>query len=218
MSVHRGTEYVRRTGRRTGRLTTAFWVAVVDAATIGGWFTLLVLEPRTLYTALAGLAVLCFGAVLRTGFVASSASRRCDPTDPRWLFVSALYAAIWVFWLLTAEALGGRVGVLLAGGGLVVALLCHFAISTVLARPTEPFTVRRLSVHVLALTPALSLAVGATAMLGIGWLAEPATYTTTAAIAGRTIVVELHALVHGGSVLACCSFVGTHRLLSRIRS
>lgn len=202
-------------GGRIADVRTALWVAFVDTATVGCWFALVVIESRTVFTALAGLSVLCFGALLRTGLIATSLDQRYDAGSPRWMIVSGGYAAIWLSWLLVAEAIGGRYGLLLAGAALVAALAVHFSIAYRLATPRSALVTTDRSIDwSLAVGPAIALASGATVLLGFVWFADAPLYSTTLAVGTRTIVFETNAALNGVAVLGCCSFLATHRMLS----
>ncbi|MFC3958491.1 hypothetical protein [Halovivax cerinus] len=198
---------------------TAFWVSLIDTVTIGCWFTLVVIESRTHFTALAGLGVLWFGALLRTGFVVTSLGWDHTMTNPRWIVVSGIYTAIWIGWLLIAEGIGGRIGVSLAGAVLVVALTLHFAIANGMARPRAPRSPEPGSIDwSLALAPAVVLASGATVLLGLVWYVDVTMYATTLAVGTQTIVLEVDTIAHGIAAFGCGSFLGTHRLLSSAAS
>lgn len=199
-----------------GEVRTAFWVSVVDAGTVGCWFGLVVLETRSVFTALAGLGVLCFGALIRTGLIASSLGGIRDVGRPQWLVVAGAYAAIWIGWLLVAEWIGGVAGLVVAGILLAMFLGSHSSIEYRLARPWSDPTVSDRSTDWTAavVVPALTLAVGATALLGFVWFGDSTLYETTIAIGRRTVVFEIHAVFNGVALLGCSSFVGTHRLLS----
>lgn len=216
MSVIRRPVTGRRRRTRIGDARTAFWVAVVDAGTVGCWFGLVVLETRSVFTALAGLGVLSFGALIRTGLIASSLGGIRDVGRPQWLVVAGAYAAIWIGWLLVAEWIGGVAGVLVAGTLLAVFLGSHSSIEYRLARPWTDPTVsdRSTDWRAAVVIPAVALAVGATALLGFVWFGESTLFETSIALGRRTVVFEIHAALNGVALLGCSSFVGTHRLLS----
>lgn len=216
MSVIRRPVTGRERRTRIAGVRTAFWVAIVDAGAVGCWFGLVVLETRSVFTALAGLAVLSFGALVRTGLIATSLGGVRDIERPRWFVVAGAFAAVWIGWLLVAEWIGGVAGVLVAGILLAVLLGSHTSIEYRLARPwSDPkVTDRSTGWRAAVVIPALTLAVGATALLGFVWFWESTLFQTSVAIGQRTIVFHVSSVLNGVALLAGSSFLGTHRLLS----
>ena len=218
MSVIRRPGIGRRTRRRLDGLHAALSVAVVDALTVGCWFALVVVESRTAFTALAGLGVLLFGALLRSGLVWTT-TEAASPSPPRHLLATVCYAGCWLGWLLLAETVGGVTGLLVAGLALTVALTVQFAVEFVLVHShSQPLsTVVRTLPHPARLVgPAAILAFGATSLLFTVHFADWSVLTLSLPIGAWTLSVEIRTVIHGIIVLGCCSFVGHHRLVRSV--
>ena len=218
MSVIRRPGIGRRTRRRLDGLHAALSVAIVDALTVGVWFALVVVESRTAFTALAGLGVLLFGALLRSGLVWAT-SDVAIPAPPRQLLAAVCYAGCWVGWLLLAETVGGLTGLLVAGVALTGALTFQFAAEFVLVRSHSRSLstgVRSLPNPIRLIAPAAILAFGATSLLFAVRFADWSVVTVSFPLGASTLSVEIRTIVHGILVLGCCSFVGHHRLVRSV--
>lgn len=220
MSVIRRPDVLgRRTRRRVAGLSGAAWIAAVETLAVGTWFALVAIESRTAFTAVAGLSVLLFGALVRTGVVASvlGGLGRLNPLR-RFASASAL-AGAWVCWLLVAELVGGWTGIGVAGVLLVVLLALQSAI--------ERRTVRRqvivpslASVPVpgirSALLPAVLLTTGASTMLAVAWFAEWAGTVLILPVVWWTVAVGLDPALAGLVVFALCAFLAQERRLTQL--
>ena len=218
MSVIRRPGIGRRTRRRLDGLHAALSVAVVDALTIGCWFALVVVESRTAFTALAGLGVLLFGALLRSGLVWTT-TEAASPSPPRQLLATVCYAGCWLGWLLLAETVGGLTGLVVAAVALTLALTLQFAVEFVLVHSySKPLSAVTSTVPhpVRFVAPAAILAFGATSMLFTVRFADWGVLTLSLPVGASTLTVEIRTVVHGILVLGCCSFVGHHRLVRSV--
>ncbi|WP_290815793.1 hypothetical protein [Halovivax sp.] len=217
MSVIRRPGYGRRTRRRIVDLRIALSIAAVDAATVGCWFALVVVEPRTAFGAVAGLCVLVFGGLLRTGFVGAALDGEGFIARPARFAAATAYAATWLAWLIVAEAVGGAIGLLVAGLSLAALLSAHFALEFLFvhngAAPAAE-SVDALAPAASFVVPATLLAVGATTLLGIVWFVDWTVFSLVLPVGPWSMAVEVRTVVNGFFVLACCSFVGNHRFLS----
>ena len=209
----------RRAQRRIDGLTAAFSTATVEAIAVGTWFALVAVETRTSYSAIAGLTVLIFGAFLRTGFYGSAVGTLNSLTLTRRVIAAALFAGSWLCWLLLAETIGGVVGMMVAAFLLASLLAIQFSLErrAVTLRPTpQPTTLFVVPRTTTALLPAIVLAIGATALLGITWFVDVPSVAVMVPVGSRTIFVELGAFVLGILTFAGCSLLAQERRIQRV--
>lgn len=199
----------QRTERRLAGITSALSASVIEALAVGTWFALVVVESRTVFTALAGLGVLLFGSLLRSGVVGSVGSRQRLRSLPLRLASAVTLATCWVLWLYTAETVGGVEGVLAGGGVLVVALAVQFTLE-------RRAYYRRGDLGALAvvrrtLVPSVCLAAGASTLLAAAWFVD-ATFVF-AQIPVGDLVLELGASSTplGFVAYGLCSFLAQQR-------
>ncbi len=221
MSVIRRPGFGRRTRRRVVDFRAALSVAVVDAATVGCWFTLVVIEPRRPFTALAGLTVLFFGALVRTNLISETlgGDSAGDQPRPRRIVAATVYATIWLGWLIAAESVGAASGLLFGTLVLVGGLVSYFVIQWFFVLRVSPYTALPMNAvpHLrTVIVPATLLGLGATVLLGIVWFGSATLISATIPLGDRALLFEIHVVVAGILVLGCCSFLGTHRYLSAI--
>ena len=215
MSVARRRGIGSQTRRRLTVLRVSLVVGGIDALTVGSWFVLVALEPRTTFTALSGLVVLIFGAVVRTGLVSFALSRSgIDRSTPQHVASGAVFAGAWVCWLLVAETIGSGPGMVVAGILFFGMLLVHFGLQwwTIVWHPefrsNDPPRVSSLALS------ACLLVASATIMLAVVWYADLVLTAATIPIGSSSLRLEVPTVLAGISVLACCSGIGTLRLLS----
>ncbi|WP_254863206.1 hypothetical protein [Halovivax gelatinilyticus] len=218
MSVIRRQGFGRRTRRRLADVRVALYVSLSDAALIGCWFTLLVVEPRRPFTALAGLTVLVFGALIRTNLIIENVSAR-HPNErplPRRIATGVLFAGIWVAWLLVAERVGSAVGIAAATVLLVFGLVSYFGVQWYVVSATCPpvhRTRRRVPSVGTVLVPSIAIGFAAATLLWLVWYGGPTLASTSLSVGESIVYLELPVVISGIFVLWCGSFLGTHRFL-----
>ena len=210
----------RTTRRRLVGVTAAVSSATVETTAVGAWFVLVAVEPRTLSTALAGLGILFCGSLLRTGVFGVATSDLVDLLKPRRLLTTIVLTGSWLVWLLTAERVGGERGVIVAGAVLTLILAGQFALERRVFRVGSSgrrlrSLWHRLRVRIRGIVPALSVALGASALLATTWFTDWAFTTTLIIPGGPTLDVTFPALYAGVIVFWLCSFLAQRRRLSR---
>lgn len=221
MSVIRRPDVLgRRSQRRVDGLTSALSVSTVEAFSVGTWFALVAVEARTAFTALAGLGVLMFGALLRTGFFESAVGARTALNHARRLTAAATFAACWLCWLLVAEAVGGWLGLFVGGAVLALLLAVQFAVErrTVRLHPSShPFAVFSIpGPATIAILPAILVAIGATTLLGIAWFANWSVLSIFVPVGPWSLVIEVQSFAFGFLAFGCCSFLAQQRRIRRL--
>lgn len=204
----------RTTQRRLVGLTSALSAAAVEAFAVGTWFALVGVGSRSAFTALAGLGVLLFGSLLRTGVIGALEGGRAVRSAPMRVATAILLAGCWVGWLLTAEQIGGVAGVLVAGALLATTLSIQFALERRLYfwSPIE----RVADVVVRGLAPAFLAATGATLLLAGTWFVDWTVPLATIPLGDLTVRLEVGGLVVGFACYGACSFLAQQRRASRV--
>ena len=209
----------RRARRRLDGLRAALAAAIVEVSTVGTWFALIVFETRTAYTALAGIGVLLFGALVRTGVTGSAVGRTPLVSLWRRLLAATLFAASWPWWLLVAESVDGRTGVFVAGAVLAALLSTQFALEHRAVRlppaPSPSAVIRTSGVRGVVF-PAVVLAVGATTLLALTWFTTGVVYAVGIPVGEQTLYVEASSLVVGLLVFGLCSLLAHDRRITRL--
>lgn len=215
MSVIRRPDVLgRRAQRRVDGVTGALSAAIVEVLAVGIWFSLVIVETRTAFTALAGLGVLLFGALLRTGFFGAAVGNLSTLTPWRRFIVAAVFASSWLCWLLIAETIGGQTGLVTAAVALAGLLIVQFwlerravRLDTALSLPTSvSFPGLR-----TAIVPAFVLTIGATTMLWTVWFADWSLLSLVMPVGFRTLIVEVRTYVLALLVFGLCSFLAQKR-------
>ena len=198
----------RTTQRRLVGVAAAVSAAVIETLAVVLWFALVV-DTRSVSTALAGLGLLFCGALLRTAVFGAATSRLVDVLKPRRLTVATTLTGCWIAWLLAAETITGPAGVLAAAVFLTAALSIQFALER-LVFDVEPDYDDGLAATVPALSivlPAVVLAVGATVLLSAAWFSEWSFTTSLFSADGSTYYLEIRAVELGVLAFACCSLL-----------
>ncbi|MFW5974420.1 MAG: hypothetical protein ACOCPZ_03480 [Natrialbaceae archaeon] len=220
MSVIRRPDVLGRQGRRRiVGISGAAWAATVESLSVGTWYALLVVEPRTAFTALGGLSVLAFGALLRTGIVGSVLGGLGRYTLPRRALSAVALSACWLCWLLVAERIDGRFALPIAGAVLVVLLSLQFALERrAVSLHAVPRASKLLTVPGVrtALLPAVVLAVGSTILLATSWYAESSLLAVVVPLGEESATVDVPTALVGLVGFACCSFLAQERRLRRL--
>ncbi|WP_247728901.1 hypothetical protein [Halovivax limisalsi] len=221
MSVMRGSRVGEFSGRRGLAVRAAMVVGLVDALLVGCWFALVAFEPRRPYTVLAGLTVLVFGAVIRTGLIGETAGPTwtIDRPSPHRLVVATCYAIVWLGWLVAVEtfafAPGLAVSTILLGGGLLACHLLHWSVLTRLR--TTDRSIRRHSQRLRAATiPALLYSLAGLFLGLLAWYDGPAFVATSIPFGELIVRLEVPIVLFGLFGLWCCSVLGTHRFLRAV--
>ena len=196
----------RNTQRRVLGMTAAVSAAAVEAIAVGAWFVLVVVESRTLETALAGLGILFCGALLRTFVFGATTSSFYDVFTPFRVAATLLGAASWIVWLLVAEGIGGSVGLLVGASVLTGALAVQYRLEQ---RIFDVCSTRR--PYVSSLVPAGLVAVGVTTLLSSKWFTDWAATTDPIALGASTYVVQIEAFQIGLLVFAVFAFLAHQR-------
>ncbi len=209
----------RTTQRRLVGVTAALSSATAETAAVGAWFVLVVVEARTLETAMAGLGILFCGALLRTGAFGVATSNLVDLLQPRRLLAAMVLTASWIVWLLIAERVGGQTGVAVAALSLALVLTGQFALERrvfhVTARSNDERRLGWIVSRIAGFVPGLIVAVGATALLATAWFADWSLRSVPFTLGETTVVFELPALYLGVLAFWLCSFLAQQRRLNR---
>jgi len=187
----------RNTQRRVLGMTAAVSAAAIEAVAVGAWFVLVVVESRTLETALAGLGILFCGALLRTFVFGAATSSLYDVFTPLRIGAALLATASWIVWLLVAEGVGGTTGLVAGASALTVALAVQFRVEH---RVFDVYTARRSVLS--ALLPATLVAVGVTTLLSSKWFTDWAATTDPIALGTTTVILQIEAFQIGLIVFA----------------
>ncbi|WP_121744447.1 hypothetical protein [Natronorubrum halophilum] len=200
----------RTTRRRVVGVTAALSAAVVEAAAVGLWFSLVV-GSRSTSTALAGLGILFCGSLLRAGVFGATVSELGDLLQPRRLIVAVLLTGSWVVWLLAAERIGGGTGIVVAtvvlAGILTGQLFLERRVFRLRARSKRART---------SLVPALLLAVGASLLLASAWLTDWTVATPQLSFEGISLIVRIEAVQIGVLVFGLFAFLAHQRRFERL--
>lgn len=199
----------RTTRRRLVGVTAALSAATVEAVAVGLWFAYMV-DARTASTALAALAVLFCGSLLRASVFGATVGEAGQPLRPRRLGAALALTGSWIVWLLVAELIGGV-------GGLVVAAVVHAGLLVgqfvlerrVLARPSPSRTTRA------PIASGLLLATGASALLASAWFTDWTVATPPLSLEVTTVVLRVEALQVGVVVFGLLAFLAHQRRLER---
>lgn len=203
--------------RRLVGITTALSAAAVEALAVGTWFALVAVESRTLFTALAGLGVLLFGSLVRTGVfgsVTSEHTSRLSPSPMR-LATAVALAGCWVLWLLTAETVGGVTGVAIAGIALAGLLSIQFA----LERRTyyrQSQSSRTLGTVRRTVLPGVLVAAGATALLSATWFVDWTLVLALVPLGDVTLTLEIGGVALGFASYGLFSFLAQQQRFQRL--
>ncbi|MFC6717726.1 hypothetical protein ACFQGT_08805 [Natrialbaceae archaeon GCM10025810] len=211
----------RRTQNRVTGLTAAFSVTIVEALTVSAWFALVVFESRTPFTALAGLSILLFGAVLRTGILATTVGRLENLTPSRRTVSAIVFAGSWPCWLLVAEGIGGPEGLIVAGAVLSALLSAHCSLERRFVRShtmVPPRNIVPVPRTISALVPGLLLAAGASTLLAVTWYADWSVVTFAFPTVAETVALEIRSVLAGFAAFACFSFVAQERRFAWLHS
>lgn len=196
----------RHTRRRLVGVTAAFVAAALEAAAVGLWFTLVVIESRTASTALAGLGILFCGALLRVGVFGATTTAIRSLLTPRRVGVTLVLVGSWISWLFVAEWIGGVPGLLAAGSLLTTALSAQF----VLERRVFRFHENR-QCHVMALYSALLASIGATTLLASVWFTDWAVTTDPITVGSSSVFLSVEAFQIGLVVFGVFVFLSQQR-------
>lgn len=207
------------TRRRLVGVTAALSSATVETAAVGAWFVLVVLESRTLSTALAGLGLLFCGSLLRTGVYGVATSDAVDLLQPRRLLTTMVLASSWLLWLLVAEWIGGDRGVAVAGLVLAVVLTGQFALERrvfhVHRNGSRSRTAARFVLNPRTFLSGFLVAIGASALLATAWFTDWAFETTLFEVGGTILTFELPAFYLGVLAFWLCSFLAQRYRFTR---
>lgn len=201
------------TQRRITGVTSALSAAAIEALTVGTWFALVAVESRTVFTALAGLGVLLFGSLLRTGVIGSVTPDRPCRSTPMRIVVALTLAGCWLVWLLTAEWVGGTTGVAVAGIVLVVALTIQFALERRAFYRERPDV---LSTIVRTIGPSILLAIGATVLLIATWYVDWSVDLVFVPIDDFSLVFEIGSITVGFVIYGLLSFLAQQRRFQQL--
>ncbi|MCU4740364.1 hypothetical protein OB955_01930 [Halobacteria archaeon AArc-m2/3/4] len=183
------------TQRRLVGATSALSAAAIEALTVGTWFALVAVESRTIFTALAGLGVLLFGSLLRTGVLGSVTTDPYHRSQPMRFVAAIVLAASWLVWLLTAEWIGGLEGIAVAGAVLAVGLSIQFTLER---RTYYRYRTDRLSQTVVStIVPSVLVALGATVLLIATWLVDWSIVFALFPIGETTLTLEVGSIAAG---------------------
>ncbi|WP_255167240.1 hypothetical protein [Natrononativus amylolyticus] len=204
----------RRTYHRLTGVTAAASAATVETLTVGLWFAVVVIEPRTTLAALLGLCALFCGSILRASVVEVTTATLEGLFQPERIGVALLASAGWLCWLFVAESVGGEFGLAVAG----IALAALLAVQSRLEARVFGPTGRRIGPAGFAL-PATLTAVGATVLLASTWFTEWSVTTDPLSLGLATVVVRVEAFQVGFVVFGLFVFLAQQfrfrRLLER---
>lgn len=214
MSVIRGSGlFDRNTRHRIIGVTAAASAATVETLTVGLWFAVVVVEPRTAPTALVGLCILFCGSLLRASVYEATTAGLDDLFQPDRVAVALLFTAGWICWLLVAETLGGELGVAVAGVALCGVLSVQLGAET---RVFGPAVGSRRSANRRAFAiPALLVALGATILLGSTWFIEWAAATAPLSLGFATVAVQVEAFQLGYLAFGLFAFLAHQQRFRR---
>lgn len=212
MSVIRQPELLGRTARRRLLgMTASVTAALLEAIAVCTWFFLVAFRPRTLPTALFGLAILLCGCLLRADVFGATIGDRDDAIRPCRIAIAVFLASGWILWLLVAEWIGGAAGVLVAAAVLTAVLVVQFTFERLFFGVRHPYD------ELLAcLVSAALLAVGASALLASAWFSDWS-ITSPLALEATTLAVRFEATHLGAIVLGLFAFLAhQHRFQRRL--
>lgn len=207
----------RTTQRRLVGMTAALSAALVETLAVGTWFVLVV-ETRTLPAAMAGLAILVSGSLLRVSVFGATTADVLEVVRPRRLVAVFTLTGCWLVWLLVAERVGGPSGVAAASVVLATALTGQFALERQVFRVEQSGgTVSHAAFATLrSLLPGALVAAGATALLSTAWYVDWTVTATTLSLEGTALVLELGAVHAGLLAFGCVSFLAQQRRFHRL--
>lgn len=202
------------TQRRLVGATSALSAAAIEALTVGTWFALVAVESRTIFTALAGLGVLLFGSLLRTGVLGSVTTNPYHRSQPMRFIAAIVLAGSWLVWLLTAEWVGGTEGIVLAGIVLAVGLCVQFT----LERRTyyRYRSARHWRALADTLVPSILVAFGATILLTATWIVDWAVVFALFPIGETTLTLEVGSIAAGFVGYGVFLFLAQQRRFHRL--
>ncbi|GAB7020413.1 hypothetical protein [Halostagnicola bangensis] len=206
MSVIRQPEVLgQTTRRRVIGVTAAIFTTAIEAIAIGSWFLLVVLETRTVSTALAGIGILFCGSLVRASVFGATTSQLGDVIQPRRLGTAVFVTAGWTLWLLVAEWVGGVTGVLAAGILLATMLTAHFSLERRVFHGARPSS--RLPRVRCAVVPAFLIATGATALLSSVWFVDWSVVSPPISLEMTQIILHIEAVQVGFALFALVMFL-----------
>ncbi|WP_425494213.1 hypothetical protein [Natronobiforma cellulositropha] len=204
----------RATQRRLVGVTSALSAATVEAAAVGLWFVLVVVETRTLFTALAGLGVLLFGSLVRTGVFDAVAGRRSrDASEPIRFALALVLATCWLTWLVAAELVGGQNGILVAFALLASTLSLQFSLERRWYGASGGWP--SLTDAVKTVAAGVVVAAGASLLLAATWFLDWRLVVAYVPVGDLTLALEIGGLAVGLASYGVCSFLGQQQRIAR---
>lgn len=202
------------TQRRLVGATSALSAAAIEALTVGTWFALVAVESRTIFTALAGLGVLLFGSLLRTGVLGSVTTDPYHRSQPIRFIAAIVLAGSWLVWLLTAEWIGGIDGIALAGVVLAAGLSVQFTLERQTYYRYRSARLRRTLVSTFV--PSILVALGATILLTATWVVDWGIVFALFPIGGTTLTLEVGSIAAGFAGYGVFLFLAQQRRFHRL--
>ncbi|WP_254523741.1 hypothetical protein [Natrinema caseinilyticum] len=211
MSVLRQPEVLgQTTRRRVVGVTAALSAASIETLAVGIWFGLVV-DSRTTSTALAGLGVLFCGSLLRSGVFGATVSDLGDLLEPRRLGVALVLTTGWVLWLLVAELVGDRLGIVIGTVVLTGILTTQFVFERHVFRLRS-----NCRTSFTPVVPALLMATGASILLVTAWFTSWSLSSPPITVVGMTVSIRIVALQIGGFVFGLFAFLAHQRRFQRL--
>lgn len=207
----------RTTQRRLVGVTAALGAATIETLTVGVWLVLVV-DSRTVSTAMAGLGILFCGSLLRTSIYGAATNRLVDVLQPRRLAVAMTLTGSWIVWLLVAERIAGAVGTVVAASVLATYLTGQFALERRVFGVEPAPAGRSLAIRapgVATFVPATLVALGATALLAAARFVDWSITVMPFVVGDSLVYLEISAFQFGVLAFACCSFLAQRRRLHR---
>lgn len=210
MSVLRQPKPLRWTAyRRLVGVTASVGAAVLEAVAVCTWFFVVASGTHSFGVALAGLAVLLGGCLLRTEVFDATIGERNRAVLPSRIALTVILATGWVLWLLVADVVGGAAGIGIAFVILTAVLAVQFDLERRFAGarpgPPEPVT---------CVLSAVFLAIGASALLASVWFSTWAA-TSPLGLEATTVVLRFEAGHLGAIVFALFAFLAHQRRFQR---
>ncbi len=208
----------RTTQRRLVGATAALSAATVETVAVVSWFVLVV-ESRTVSTAMAGLGILFCGSLLRTGVFGVATRSLGDLLRPQRLVTAMVLTGSWIVWLLVAEWVGGVDGLVVAALALAVVLTGQFALErhafrferrydsdSLLDSLTDPAT----------FVPGTLIALGATTLLATAWFTDWSFTTALFSVRETVLYFRVQAYQLGALAFWIVSLLAQQHRLRRI--
>ncbi|MFC4246135.1 hypothetical protein ACFOZ7_03885 [Natribaculum luteum] len=205
----------RTTQRRLVGATAALSAATVETVAVVSWFVLVV-ESRTVSTAMAGLGILFCGSLLRTGVFGMATRSIGDLLRPQRLVTAMVLTGSWIVWLLVAEWVGGVGGVVAAALTLAVVLTGQFTLERYVFRFEHRYDGDSLLTSVAnpaTLVPGALIALGATTLLATAWFTDWSFTTALFSVREMSLFLRIQAYQLGALAFWLVSlFAQQHRL------